>query len=346
MVNLVVVDDGSRQIKITDLRSGVAHTDKFYSNAILGCQDQGDTFSDGAYETEEGDKYTVVKSSEDIVSTVRRGYQMSSLSRVFVHEALRRAGYGGEDVILAVTMPINQYYLEGEGSGKNELAIEKKQTNLTRGIINKRGHKLANIIDVVVFPEAIPAFIEVASDQDDTGKLIFKDGFSEGNQEICCIDIGGYSIDIAVFESQTCTIRKKTSKEYGVSRVIKHLHGLLSEKTEAYIPLSIVEKALEIGKIEDLSLDITQEIEEACRGLITTLLNELDVMAPALSISKFQLIGGGSNLNPVKQALLSYVINPEKLITCSNPDELVSRGALKLLRQRELNTSNKQLETA
>ena len=327
MTNIVMIDDGSRQIKITHEVDGIIKTSKFASTALHGAKMTVSGYSNSAYETEEGDRLTVVSLGDDTIQTDLSSYQTSTLDRALIHEALRREGYGGKKVTIGTTLPLNQYYI---GDRVNNALIEEKKANLTKGIRSMEGHALAEITEVIVFPEAIPAFIQVATEQGKDGKLIYKDGFDK-EMKVCCIDLGGFTVDTAVFESLSGTIINKESREYGVVKVLNELKisiaQLISEKN---IPLPIVEQAVINKSIH--KHDITDLIKSASKELLDNVQKDLERMAPAISTKLYIVIGGGADL--AKQLVIEHAKGISNVIVPEAPDEMISRGGYKLLKKR------------
>lgn len=77
--------------------------------------------------TDEDEIYSVTNdaTSIELVNTCDPEYQLSPANRVLVLNALSRAGLGGRDVVLADTLPADQYYGD---NGINKVRIEAKKT--------------------------------------------------------------------------------------------------------------------------------------------------------------------------------------------------------------------------
>ncbi|WP_240533981.1 hypothetical protein [Aeromonas veronii] len=59
----------------------------------------------GFYQTEEGGAYTVNEHLQNYEDTRFKEYPKSALNRVLVHHALRQAGFGGKNVVIATGLP-------------------------------------------------------------------------------------------------------------------------------------------------------------------------------------------------------------------------------------------------
>ena len=123
------VDDGHYAIKI------VAETGETFSVPSRGAigkhlitlkgEDEG-IF----YDTEEGQTFTVSEFLPRFEDTRFLEYPRSQLNRVLVHDALRRAGYGGRNVRITTGLPVSYYYMpNGE---KNQTLIDSKVANLRK----------------------------------------------------------------------------------------------------------------------------------------------------------------------------------------------------------------------
>lgn len=115
-------------------------------------------FSTHVWETE-GQRYAVDENASDYVDTCRRDYHLHPAQRVLLQDTLAHNGMSGKKVIIGTNMPTAQYFFSNEdGSlGVNQARVEQKINNLRVGIENLAGgFDAADIIDAIVYPEAIP----------------------------------------------------------------------------------------------------------------------------------------------------------------------------------------------
>lgn len=325
-MKVCVIDDGSSQIKLlsTDGSSSLKFPSVVENRPVYSA----DGISKSTYAVD-GLEYTVLRSSDAPERTDTDNYQTGHLNRVLVHEALREAGLGGQDVALGVTLPIGQYFELGQDGRPNTKRIEAKKANLKGPIENRAGETLANIQEVYVFPEALPAAVDVMTDLKD-GELVYKPQYSE-NLRVCCIDVGGHSIDIVVFESQTGNILQQEGFNGGVIRLVDALQnklmGLLGESRP--IERSIAERAMIQGQYAGHNLKAT--ITQIANPLAEKVKATLERITSKRSTDLFLIVGGGADL--VKDKVIEFA-GEEKTLVPVNPDESIARGVSKMLLAR------------
>lgn len=327
-MTICVIDDGSSQIK---LRTADGKTSlKFPSKVVNRPIHNIDGPIEACYGIE-GKVYSVLSSSDAAERTDSENYQISDLNRVLVHEALRQAGLGGQDVILGVTLPITQYFELGKDGRPNIKRIEQKKASIMGAIESKAKSPvaLAHIKEVYVYPEALPAAVDVMTDMVN-GQMVYKPEYND-NKRVCVIDVGGHSIDIVLFESQTANIIEQTGFEGGVIRLVDALQnklmGLLNETQP--IERSIAEQAMVKG--EYAGHDLSATIEQIAAPLAQKVKANLERLVPKRSTDLFICVGGGANL--VKDAVAEYA-GEEKTLVPHQPDEAIARGVTKMLLNR------------
>ena len=320
---ICILDDGSSQIKLktangeTSLRFGSIVVNRAIYNA--------DGVSESTYIVD-GVDYTGLTTSDSPERTDTTNYQVSPLNRVLVHEALRQAGLGGQDVILGVTLPINQFFELGEDGRPNLKRIEQKKANLLGPIESKSGQALANIKEVFVFPEAIPAAVDTMTDLKD-GKMVYKQGYSD-NKRVCVIDVGGHSTDIVLFESQTANVLQQRGLETGVIKLVDSLQNKLANLMNES---QAIERSIADQAFKDQAYaghDLSNTIDQISAPLVQKIRATVEQLAPKRSTDLFLCVGGGANL--VKSAIEDYA-GEEKTIIPHQPDEAIARGVTKML---------------
>jgi plasmid segregation protein ParM len=335
-MEICVIDDGSSQIKLKRASDGtVIKIPSIVENRAVY---SSEGVSSTTYRVEDKD-YTVLTVSDQPERTDKGNYQLSDLNRVLVHEALRKGGLGGKDVVLGVTLPIEQYFERGE-SKPNKVRIEAKKANLMGPIENRAGEPIAHIREVYVFPEAIPAAIDVMTDIKD-GQLVYKPEFHE-NKRVCVVDVGGHTIDIAVFESLTANVIQKEGFDGGVIRLVDSLQSKLMALLGESQPIerSIAEKAMINGHYA--GHDLTATIRQIAAPLAEKVRQNLDRLASKRTTDLFICVGGGAQL--VKEAVQDYA-GTEKTLVPNAPDEAIARGVSKMLMSRLARNTTQETKT-
>lgn len=331
-MEICVIDDGSSQIKLRRADGmGAVKIPSIVENRPIY---SAEGVSPSTYRIEDKD-YTVLAVSDQPERTDKGNYQTSDLNRVLVHEALRKAGLGGKDVILGVTLPIQQYFELGADSKLNMKRIEAKKANLMGPIENRAGEAIAHIKEVYVFPEAIPAAVDAMTDLKD-GQLVYKPEYTD-NKRICVIDVGGHTIDIAVFESLTANILQREGFEGGVIKLVDALQSKLMALLGESQPIerSIAERAMINGHYA--GHDLSSTIKQIAAPLSEKVRQTLDRIASKRSTDLFICVGGGAQL--VKEAVAEYA-GEEKTLVPNAPDEAIARGVSKMLLSRLARTSH------
>ncbi len=318
----IAIDDGSSQIKL--MVDGEVTIVK--STVVNEARGDSENFSDSAYYVG-GHLFTVLDRAEQPLPTNFDQFQYSDLNRVLVNEALRLAGLGGREIVVGVTLPIDQFFKKGRGSIPNKEIIEQKKESLLKPVDNLGGCGLAKIVEVHVFPEAIPAAVDVMTNINN-GSLKMKDQYKEGFDQICCIDVGGYTVDISVFDPYTSIISKKDSFNGGVIEVVEDLQGALASlsMTNTNVRQYIAHQALLARKFR--GQDIGHIIDEIAASLRSRVKSYLQKLADESMTELFILVGGGAPL--VEQAVIDYA-GVEKTVVPQNSDLSILRGINKML---------------
>ena len=324
----VVVDEGSAQTKLTFRNpQGEIITQKIPSRVVRGLKMDFSAggYSGSSYIVYEGDverELTVSSKSEDTVVTNGESFQISAANRCLVHEILRKNGFGGREVDISVTLPVNQFYRKTGGSPFNDELIQSKKDNLTAKIKSAANQKLARILSVDVFPEAIPAVFDIT--REDDGDL--KPGYEEG-MKFLSIDIGGTTTDVSVIMADG-SIDNFDSFKVGVINMAAKLAELLSATDICHgkvLPRYAAEEALKNRRFA--SHDITPYIKKACIGFVDEIVTNIETMIGNVHLlDKVFIVGGGAALigEDVGNKLNITPVIPE------NPDSVISRGIFKI----------------
>jgi len=335
---LVAIDGGSGNIAVRYLNDdGKAH--QFIMRSVIrrGHLQQGSKESNSTWHTAEGELYSVTSTGTrmDLVDTCDPQYQISDANRVLVVDALVKAGLEGRDIILADTLPADQFYGE---NGINHERIEAKKKSLMLPVKNYTGKVTPpRILEVKIWPEAVPAFVS-ASIADDGSE----NPAMEGVRHSIVVDIGRFTCDLAMLDDNDDVISRLTT-ENGIHMLIKRFHALLMEHEQelgiveakeinpaaldtiienGYIGSSAPAMASKRINIEKLVKIAAQELAGLIRSDIRALhrnLSDIDVLL---------VVGGGANWLGGKLSYLpnfaeewhQYVYIPEQ------PEMAVVRG--------------------
>lgn len=304
---LVAVDGGSGNIAIRFNMDG--KTISHISPALVraGNLQQSSVESGTTWETVgtsgQPETYSVVTSGSNLVNTCDPSYQASAAHRVLVMNALAAAGLGGKEIILADTLPAGQFY--GDNGQINQRNIQAKKDSLMKPVRNYSGLVEApRVVDVKVYPEAVPAFYSAAILPD----LTPNPEFEEINSALV-VDIGRFTCDIAEINRDYQVVNRRTT-EHGIQVMLQRLHTLLQENEDALGLVEMKEVSVEhmdavirqgyvgsrlpsqIAKRKDVThliQQVTREMAEIIQADIRSVhrnLADIDIML---------VVGGGAN---------------------------------------------------
>ncbi|MGL5103100.1 MAG: plasmid segregation protein ParM domain-containing protein [Plesiomonas sp.] len=222
----VAVDAGSGNIAVRYELDGKIHSKVTPARAIQGNAQSMNLEAGTSWETtgDSGEKavFSVVSRGNDLINTCDPSYQISPAHRVMVINTLAQMGLGGRDIILADTLPINQFY--SDLGVINTARIEAKRQSLMTAVKNYSGQlESPRIIDVHVFPEAIPAYVSatVMPDMSQNKEL-------EGAESVIVVDLGRFTCDIAELDGNHQIVNRGTS-EHGIHIMLHRVHALIQE---------------------------------------------------------------------------------------------------------------------
>lgn len=301
----VAVDGGSGNIALR-FENDEGELKTHISPALVrrGLLQHGTQESSTTWRTDEDEIYSVTNdaTSIEMVNTCDPEYQLSPANRVLVLNALSRAGLGGRDVVLADTLPADQYYGD---NGINKARIEAKKSSLMRPVENYSGSAAApNIKHVAIYPEAVTAYVSATVMADGTENPAF-----DGVQRCMIVDLGRFTCDIAIVTNELEILNRVTT-EHGIHVMIKRLHHLLQEHQEALnlpeakeISLSALDGFIERGYAGSqaasrahLRRDIRPLVEQAARELANDIRNDIRSLHRNMTdIDMLLFVGGGAN---------------------------------------------------
>lgn len=292
---LVAVDDGYAQTKLFGRDAG-GNIVRFIMRSTVrpgrfGLVDISGNGNAGAYETEEGEHFTVAEAVES-ESTQFDGFHTSPLNRVLVNHALVSAGFGGKEVFLVCGLPVDDYFMF-DGS-KNEKKISTKKANLQKGVKAAKGD-LPKLAGIEIGCQAVAAFLDYVLD--DEGNERF-----DTSGEIAVVDVGGRTTDICTIVDGGLVDRQRTgTQKMGVLDVYSAVGNSVRKKFEISDPLSakVLDRAVRNKKIMlwGEEHDITTEVNEVITEFEGKIGREVNrKLGSAASIKKVLFVGGGGAL--------------------------------------------------
>lgn len=342
---LVALDDGSGNIAYsfvdTDGNICEGHQPSIIEKGVAF--DLGG-ISASAWEVDSGNRYTVRKSSSNPENTCYREYQVSEANRVLVHDTLAAAGLGGINCVIGCTIPTTQYYNKGDAhSPINTALLQKKKDSITAAVTNITGiRQQAAINKVIVFPEAIPAYVYVALDADGSMKEEYTNDI-----KTLVVDLGQFSNDLALIGENFQVLEYSTS-ENGVHKMISYFHTLLNRNAESLnlkasqaLSASDLRTIIDLGYIGSSSnaetavkarIDVTGLIDEAAGHLASTVFSDIMKLLDSnlSTLSRIVFVGGGANwLRKHAEQWFHTVDIPEQ------PEMAIVRGVRLLLTNQE-----------
>ncbi|MBD2780830.1 ParM/StbA family protein [Xenorhabdus sp. 42] len=304
----VAVDAGSGNIAICFERDG-----KIEYHIIPARMQRGNTQSlaieaGSSWKTDgehgESAVFSVVSGGNDLVNTCDPNYQISPAHRVLVINTLAQLGLGGRNIILADTLPINQFY--SDSNVIDQKRRQDKRDSLMKPATNvPNKYEAPNILEVLVYPEAIPAYISasVTPDMQANPEL-------EGAESFIVVDIGRFTCNIAVLDKNYQIVKRGTF-EHGVYRLLERVHALLQENADKLniaepkeIHLESIDMAIRQGYIgsrlksaESKRIMIHDIVKQAAKEFADDIIRN-DIRAVHRNLSDIDVLilaGGGAN---------------------------------------------------
>lgn len=290
----VGVDDGHYAIKIfTETGEMFSIPSRARSGRhMLSWQEQEE--DNGFYQTEEGGIYTVNGYLQNYEDTRFKEYPKSAINRVLVHHALRQAGFGGKDVVIATGLPVSYYYLAN--GRKDDALIAAKEANLQKAV-TCGSFALANIAKNLVTTEAIAAYFD---------QLLGLDGKSTPEQEefaagmVGVIDVGGKTTDCAVILPGGAQVDcdRSGSSDTGVLLLNDVIESRLRTMFDLdNVPMHMIEAAIGqgivkiSGKKEDVKELVTAEKERLAEQIMSGVRTKI---GSGKDLDSVLFVGGGA----------------------------------------------------
>lgn len=287
------VDDGHYAIKI------VAETGETFSVPSRGANGKHlitlRNEDDGVlYDTEEGSTFTISEHLPKFEDTRFADFPRSQLNRALVHDALRRAGFGGRNVRITTGLPVSYYYLpNGE---PNQPLIDGKVANL-RKRVTCGDAPMAHIIENTVTTEAVASFVDQLMDLE--GKPS-SDYAALSEMPVGVIDVGGKTTDCAVIlPGMMVDSSRSGSNDVGVLS----LQEAVSSKVRAHLsldtalPAPAIEKALRTGMVRLYGKEqsVQQIVDEEKERLAEQIMSAVRTkVGTGVDLDHVLFVGGGA----------------------------------------------------
>jgi plasmid segregation protein ParM len=345
-IPLVAIDDGSGNIAYSFLDPDGTLIEGHNPSIIeKGALMDLSGISDSAWVCESGNAYTVRHASSNPEDTCYREYQVSEANRVLVNNTLANAGLDGQQIIIGCTVPTSHYYNKGDSQSPiNTDLIEKKKASLNSPVTSYNGTTAAPILNkILVFPEAIPAYVYVAID--DNGS--FNEEY-EHDIKTLVIDLGQFSNDLAIIGRGFEVIDYATS-ENGVHKMFEHFKTLLNRNADRLglgatkaLSNSDLRIIIDLGYIGSTSnkesavkarIDVSDLVNEAAQYLADLVYSDMMKLTDSnlSTLTRIVFVGGGANwLQEHAQAWFHTIDIPEQ------PEMAIVRGVRKLLHTQKV----------
>ena len=205
----------------------------------------------------DGQEWHIVDSSPNAAPTDFDEYPYSNLNAVLLKHAIKDAGVLNDEISIAASLPLNDYF------NNEEQSKEKKNRVIAKPVycLNKDTPVLTTPGRII--PEAVAGFIDMFYGFD--GKL--KEGAPGG--DVGLVDIGGRTTDLCVIRGLDVYTGTVTTLKRGYLNVCQDLNKLINVHYPATGEFSItdLDRALisrkmeiETGRVEDVDVLVQQAI--------------------------------------------------------------------------------------
>ena len=336
----VACDDGSGNIAIAFDDTKGKPFEKYQPSVVekgvsAGISSGG--MSESVWETQDGKHFTVKRFSTSPEDTCYPDYQVSDANRVLVMDTLAKAHLGGAPVVIGCTLPTDQFYLLD--NTKNTDRINEKKASLMQPLKNSFGsYEAPDVKQVVVYPEALPAYFYAALDS----KGHFKPDYPERHKTII-VDLGQYTNDLALIADGFTVVDFMTGTN-GVHKMIDKFHALLQRESknlnipnpqgfskpdlEDIINQGYIGSTLESERAIAARIDITALIKESAAELADLILDDIKKVTQntITSLTRIVFVGGGANWLAEESQQWHHTVDiPDK------PELAIARGTKLLL---------------
>ncbi|MEY8198498.1 MAG: ParM/StbA family protein [Colwellia sp.] len=300
----------------------------------------GGSSSDCGLFTVNGQVFTCDEHTNGYDVRSRQDHQWSPGLIAMGQHALTKAGFGGQDVVLATGIPIQMFFSGEDGSPNQEIVTRKTNAFVNAEIKNQIDNKgtpnlvnentLVSIVSNTVIPEAVGAYMDITINADGSDAEVF-------DEDVLIIDMGSYTTDIAVVGPHG-RIRKEfveTLEDCGFLNIYDKFRKAAGEAGIRYgnIPNSRIEAALKTRelKVTNGSIDVGEVIDKVVEEAITPIVDRIKILIGdnINFLSAIVGVGGGAEFIKKYFGELSDVIIIPKDAQFSN-----SRGFLKTVTYR------------
>ena len=338
-IKTVIVDEGSAQVKTIWIDEQAKKIVSLVIPSMVGDEAGTDAVGnilDSSY-TIGDDEYFISANLRNPLTTKREDYQTSPENRVLVHEALRKAGFGGQQVNILCTLPVGQFF-HGNGRRIDSDLITRKKKNLMGDIENMNGLPIAIIERCGVAPESIPAWFDLAIDDNGNWILDLDSGHS-----VMIVDMGGTTTDLSITDGDG-TPDRKHSINLGVFDIAEELARIMVQNRKAKtLPRAHLDAVLRTGSYRDINC--VEMIKSASRRVMNRILAEMRKHEPdSMVFEHILFVGGGAAL--IGEDLAEAYGNRARSHIPSEPDLAVARGLMKYELANQLAKESEELEEA
>ena len=282
----VIVDEGSSQIKAMWIdTNGTIQKKMIKSRGQYGAMETHDGgVSDHVYEVD-GRDITVGDTVTDPVITTSDHYQTSDINRALVHEVLRLAGFGGKNVDLIVTLPVETFYRKDKR--------DAKLAHIRQPVTHANDQPLANITRVRVAPEAVPVLDAICLNDDGDINTDY-----QNIEKVMIVDIGGTTTDLSIvnFENH---VEARKSVAIGVFNIASKVKELIQNdpNINARNPNdNTIDLTLRSGQFRK-DTDVRHHIDLACGQVDNKVIAAMNALCSDPDDLDYVIyVGGGAHL--------------------------------------------------
>ncbi|EOV8094067.1 TPA: hypothetical protein NGR52_004222 [Vibrio parahaemolyticus] len=310
-IPIVAVDEGSSRVKLAFL----TEDEKISCHITPSLAQRGKLttkeleYHKGGYTIEGGETLTITDNTETPISNqTAEKYQVSDVNLVATHYALSEAGFGGKDVSIITSLPVDMFFNSPDSDTLiNTDLIEAKKKNLMRKVVPVRPDvKAANIVDVKVCPEAVTAFSDLVS-VDENGKKATVYPY----ESFVVFDFGESTLDVTLIQGDGTVTNERFSSNHAVKRVIQILNKKIAKQFDIELSHATGAQVLRAGKFH--GQDVSEHIQSAVDHVFADIeLKVVDEIPSLRKATRVYSIGGGAHIFTEKlKTLHKRVVMPK-----------------------------------
>ncbi len=349
-VATVMENKGAVQIRVTPS----------FVSRVLGQAHESDSKTNWVTKGASGEleTYTVMNKAIGAIDTRTPDYQLSAACRVLVVNALTSLKLGGRKVVIADTLPADQYY--DDNNAINRQQIELKRKSLMTAVTNATSDIAApDIVCVEIMPEAVTAYnaaLYTENGQDNP--------YLVGAKDVAIVDIGRYTCDIAHLDCDNHTLFSRGTTPRGVHIMLEAVKlQMLAQAETIGIPVekiramtlddidAIVRKGYygsAIEALKDKRIYLDDIITAAAASFASEINYYLKTIVKSLgSIDALIIVGGGAYyICGLLREIPNFVADwHDNVVVPHQPETAVARGAyLALLARHDVEDEQSEIE--